>query len=208
MAIEKKGKTSVDWTLEACDTVGYSGIELLEGSPGKRNKTALQAAYAGSPIYSSYVKELKPASSADGESGKISYDPKDNGKALKKWFMEHVVNGTVSNPNLGINDQSLEFANAPDLAAVPIGKGEGKVNILNPYVPNLKSPGEGNWTDKDSQPAYDATGTDKPTGIGDLVDGNGQATLPGENIVSSANLKAQAKRIVKKSYSAVVSGTP
>ena len=174
MAIEKKSKTSVDWTIEACDTVGYRGTQAADGSPGKRNNTALQGAYAGSPIYSAYVKAdvgNKYPDSA-GSAGQISYLPTANGSALKDWFMKHVVNGVVaSNPNLGLNNQSMEYAGnndtdgAPNLNAMDVGKGEGKTNVLNPFVPNLKSPGEGNWTDGDSQPAYSADGTDKPADL-------------------------------------------
>ena len=208
MTIKKESKTSTDYTIANPGKIGYGGILDTDGSPGKQNSKALMAAYATSPIYSLWSSEMKAAS---GEAGTISYDPTDNGAALKKWFFNNVVNGSVTNLNMGITNQSLEYAGsateaAPNLASIDTTKLTG-INTLSPYVPNLKSPGEGQWTDADCQPAYDPAGNDIPPDLKKDT-GNGQATLAGNNIVTDSDLKKSGANIASKNNLGKVAVTP
>ena len=202
-----KTKTSTDGTIKPIDTVGYRGTLGVDGSMGKRNKAALNAAYNTSPMLSTPAYSKTPVGNKhDGAPGKISYESPE---LLKAWFMTHVVNGVVhANLNMGLTEQSLEYAGngggadpndaAPNLSAIDVTKATG-INTLNPYVPNLKSPGEGQWTGPGSQPGYADSGDDIPndykTGEG-ASGGNGQASLVGKSIVDDSNLLDSAADVI------------
>ena len=182
MAIVGKKKTGIYPTISPSDT-GYQGKSLSDGSMGKRNKAALQTAYKGSPLVG-YTSPEKYDVAGEGTADANKMDMTSE-TTLKKWFFINVVNGTVSNTNMGLTDFSLQYEDAPNLNTVTVG---GKDEPATPFVPNPNSPGD-SWTSQGGQPAV---GKAAESPFVKSLDADGQSQLAGSSITDNANLADSA----------------
>jgi hypothetical protein len=115
----KQGTTVIDGT-------GYTGT----GGLGKSDASRINAAFATSPVIT------------EGENCTA------DGKDLKTWYQENVLDGTQSDNTLFEGGVSMDYADAPG-ATTDTGDG-GKP--AGPFVPSTGSPGEGNGDDATKVP--------------------------------------------------------
>ena len=164
--------------------VGAGGIA---GQKGVRNKGSLQSIFKDAPVvgYTGTADGLV-AGNADHTSAAL----------LKAWFFTNVVKGKDADGGgaYGLATVDKEFGNnavegapsPPNLATQAL---TATNKPANGFVPNPASPGEGEFTaDKKAAAPADFTNELKPDG----------AAFSGDNIVTVADLKAQAKKIVDR----------
>ena len=188
MAITVKTTYSSN-TIEPDVTHGV-GAGGVAGQKGVRNKGSLQSIFKDAPVvgYTGTADGLV-AGNADHTSAAL----------LKQWFFNNVVKGKDSSGGgaYGLSTFDKEFGNQgvegapspPNLStqATTLTATEGKP--ANGFVPNPASPGEGEFT-ADKKAAAPTDFTSKLTANG--------AAFSGDNIVTVADLKAQAKKIVDR----------
>jgi|TARA_R110001583_G_scaffold11663_1_gene52513 hypothetical protein len=171
------------------DSAGVGGAGV-EGSKGTRNNSSLLSIFSGSPLVGYSESEIE----APGEADKLDYsDP----EKLRQWYISNVVKGTVTDASYGLGTYDLDFGNntvdgapsPPNLAEQALSDANVKHKPATGFVPNPSSPGEGSIT-ADTKP-------DAPDAFVDKLSPNGSA-FTGDNIVTRANLKDQAKSIVDR----------
>jgi hypothetical protein len=118
---------------------------------GARNDTVLKGIFVSSPLYAN-------AEISVGGEGKIKLTAEE----LKKWFIEHVVNGAVpgsdgyygftENYNRDFSGAGASIPNGPPDFNKDVKTGGGGLPAT-PFVPNPASPGEGNGISADKVPA-------------------------------------------------------
>lgn len=164
--------------------VGAGGVA---GQKGVRNKGSLQSIFKDAPV-------VGYTGTADG----LAEGNADHTSAalLKQWFFNNVVKGTDNNGGgaYGLATVDKEFGNnAVDGAPSPPNLTTQALTApnkpANGFVPNPASPGEGEFTADKKAVA--------PTDFTDKLTANG-AAFSGDNIVTVADLKAQAKKIVDR----------
>jgi len=182
----QEAKTTYSTNTINPDTNGVGG-KGVAGSPGSRNPSSLQAIFPGSPLVGYSEAKIE----AEGEAGSLDYsDP----AKLKAWFISNVVKGTIDDAAYGLGKYDLDFGNnsiegnpsPPDLEKQALTADQAPASG---FVPNPASPGEGS-VDATTKP-------DAPESFIDKLSPNG-AAFSGDNIVSRAKLKDQAKQIVDR----------
>ena len=184
MAIEVKTTYTTNTITADSNGAGGKGIA---GRPGTRNDASVQEIFAGSPLpnYSSAKIAI------EGEPD-IDYSSPN---ALKTWFINNVVKGTVTDGSFGLSTYDREFGNGDvDGAPSPPNLNSQALQVEGPkpasgFVPNPASPGEGS--------VEATTKPDAPEAFVEKLTPNG-AAFAGDNIEARADLKGQAKQIVDR----------
>ncbi len=141
----KVEKTSAQVTIDPDKKLGYRGDLNAEGKPGRSHETALKTIFKGSPLPGYSPGKIKVV----GEDGEIDMsDP----AAYKKWFLENVARGQISDEAYGLGTFSLDYQNSPNLDDVKTGD---RGAPATPFVPNPVSPGEGSVSANDQAQAPD-----------------------------------------------------
>ena len=185
MAIEVKTTYTTNTITADSNGAGGKGIA---GRPGTRNDASVQGIFAGSPLPNYSGATIK----VEGESQDIDYSSPN---ALKAWFIDNVVKGTVTDGSFGLSTYDREFGNRNvDGAPSPPNLNSQAQQVEGPkpangFVPNPASPGEGS--------VEATTKPDAPEAFVEKLTPNG-AAFAGDNIEARADLKGQAKQIVDR----------
>lgn len=172
------------------------------GKPlGSRDDIVLKSLFKTSPLYSSAETQVE-------QQGSLKLTPEE----LKKWYIDHVVNGVVpkSGEYYGFSDNtSLDYEGTgasvpngpPDLNKVATGGGGLPAT---PYVPNPASPGEGNSINASAVPESKefaaASLAKKPENYGSGSPANESSRNPA---VSSKAMKTTLSQFLGKSPASV-----
>lgn len=112
-------------TVDGASELGYRGTNT-PGAYGKSNADSLKTIFKAAPIVG-YSPAVTDGAKVDMTSA----------AALKQWFFDNVVNGTVNDGSFGFGSTfSLDYAPAPDISLKSDHDKAGNLGLANPFVPN------------------------------------------------------------------------